>query len=38
MNSKTSNAQSGIAWEYFVAADLSRRRYIASITLKNTNW
>ena len=26
----------GVAGEYFVAAELSRRSYIASITLRNT--
>lgn len=33
---KLSNALCGIAGEYFVAAELSRRGYIASINLKNT--
>lgn len=28
--------QSGVAGEYFVAAELSRRGYIASLTMKNT--
>lgn len=28
--------QSGIAGEYFVAAELSRRGYVASLTLRNT--
>ncbi|MDO8632189.1 MAG: hypothetical protein Q7R41_17030 [Phycisphaerales bacterium] len=28
--------QSGIAGEYFVAAELSRKGYVASLTLKNT--
>ena len=27
---------SGVAGEYFVAAEMSRRGYIASLTLKNT--
>jgi hypothetical protein len=31
-----STVLSGIAGEYFVAAELSRRNYIASMTLKNT--
>lgn len=26
---------SGVAGEYFVAAELSRRRFIASVTLRN---
>jgi hypothetical protein len=33
---KISGIQSGISGEYFVAAELSRRGYICSITLKNT--
>ena len=33
---KLSTGLSGIAGEYFVAAELSRRGYIASITLRNT--
>ena len=33
---KISNALSGIAGEYLVAAELSRRGYIASVTLRNT--
>lgn len=34
--SSLSKILSGVAGEYFVAAELSRRGYIASITLKNT--
>jgi hypothetical protein len=33
---KLSNILGGVAGEYFVAAELSRRGYIASITLRNT--
>jgi Holliday junction resolvase-like predicted endonuclease len=33
---KLSGIQVGIAGEYFVAAELSRRGYIASLTLRNT--
>jgi len=33
---KITNIQTGVAGEYFVAAELSRRGYLASITLKNT--
>ena len=33
---KISRTQSGISGEYFVAAELSRRGYLCSITLKNT--
>lgn len=33
---KISGIQSGVAGEYFVAAELSRRGYLCSITLKNT--
>jgi hypothetical protein len=33
---KLSSVQTGIAGEYFVAAELSRRGYVASITLRNT--
>ena len=33
---KISNILSGVTGEYFVAAELSRRGYIASITLRNT--
>lgn len=35
-NPKISNGLSGVAGEYFVAGELSRRGYIASITLRNT--
>src|SRR5438132_1002560 len=34
--SRLSTTLSGIAGEYFVAAELSRRGYIASLTLRNT--
>ena len=34
--SRLSTGLSGVAGEYFVAAELSRRGYIASLTLKNT--
>ena len=33
---KLSSVLSGVAGEYFVAAELSRRGYLASITLRNT--
>lgn len=33
---KTSNVLTGVAGEYFVAAELTRRGYIASISLRNT--
>ena len=33
---KISGSQAGIAGEYFVAAELSRRGYLCSVTLKNT--
>jgi hypothetical protein len=33
---KISGGLSGVAGEYFVAAELSRRGYIATLTLKNT--
>jgi len=33
---KLSNILGGVSGEYFVAAELSRRGYIASITLRNT--
>ena len=33
---KLSSTLSGIAGEYFVAAELSRRGFVASITLRNT--
>lgn len=36
MPSRISGAMSGIAGEYFVAAELTRRGYIASLTLRNT--
>ena len=36
MNKKVSSALIGVAGEYFVAAELSRLGYIASITLRNT--
>jgi len=35
-NSKTTPLLAGVAGEYFVAAELSRRGYIASISLRNT--
>ena len=35
-NIKLSSVLSGVAGEYFVAAELSARGYIASITLRNT--
>lgn len=35
-NNKLSAVLSGVAGEYFVAAELSRRGYLASITLRNT--
>jgi hypothetical protein len=34
--SRLSNILTGIAGEYFVGAELSRRGYVASITLRNT--
>lgn len=34
--SRLSTGLSGVAGEYLVAAELSRRGYIASITLRNT--
>lgn len=34
--SRLSTVLSGIAGEYFVAAELSRRGYVASLTLRNT--
>lgn len=34
--SRLSTGLSGIAGEYFVAAELSRRGYVASLTLRNT--
>jgi len=36
MSGKLSHVLTGVAGEYFVAAELSRRGYIASITLRNT--
>lgn len=33
--SQLSSGQSGVAGEYFVAAELSRRGYVASLTLRN---
>ena len=36
MKKKVSNILVGVSGEYFVAAELSRRGYIASITLRNT--
>src|SRR6266576_6346977 len=36
MTKKLSTIQAGIAGEYFVAAELSRRGYVASLTLRNT--
>ena len=36
MTSRISGLLSGIAGEYFVAAELTRRGYIASLTLRNT--
>ena len=33
---KLSTIQTGVAGEYFVAAELSRRGYVASLTLRNT--
>ena len=35
-NSKTSSILIGVSGEYFVAAELSRRGYVASVTLRNT--
>ena len=35
-NTKISSLLAGVAGEYFVAAELSRRGYIASISLRNT--
>jgi len=35
-NEKLSNILSGISGEYFVAAELSRRGFITTLTLKNT--
>jgi hypothetical protein len=36
MEEKTSSIQTGVSGEYFVAAELSRRGFISSVTLKNT--
>ena len=36
MPKKRSTIQTGVAGEYFVAAELSRRGYVASLTLRNT--
>lgn len=36
MDNKLPKTLSGVAGEYFVAAELSRKGYIASLTLKNT--
>jgi len=36
INEKLSSVLSGVAGEYFVAGELSKRGYIASITLRNT--
>jgi len=36
LESEISSGLSGVSGEYFVAAELSRRGYIASITLRNT--
>jgi len=36
MTSRLTTVLSGVAGEYFVAAELSRRGYVASITLRNT--
>lgn len=36
MNNNLSTVLSGVAGEYFVAAELSRLGYIASVTLRNT--
>ena len=36
MTEKITKGLSGVAGEYFVAAELSRRGYLASITLRNT--
>ena len=33
---KVSSILTGVAGEYFAAAELSRRGYVASITLRNT--
>jgi hypothetical protein len=36
MAKKLSTIQTGVSGEYFVAAELSRRGYVASLTLRNT--
>ncbi len=36
MTEKRSTIQTGVSGEYFVAAELSRRGYVASLTLRNT--
>ena len=36
-NNKLSKQLSGIAGEYFVAAELSRRGFLAAITLRNSD-
>lgn len=36
MNDKLSTILCGVSGEYFVAAELSRRGYVASLTLRNT--
>ena len=36
MSTRPSTILTGVSGEYFVAAELSRRGYIASITLRNT--
>ncbi len=36
MTRKLSTIQTGLSGEYFVAAELSRRGYVASLTLRNT--
>lgn len=36
MSKKLSTIQVGVSGEYFVAAELSRRGYVASLTLRNT--
>src|SRR6266404_5975289 len=36
MTKKLSTIQAGVSGEYFVAAELSRRGYVASLTLRNT--
>src|SRR5947208_13371700 len=36
VSKKLSTIQTGVSGEYFVAAELSRRGYVASLTLRNT--